>query len=355
MSEHPDFMDKHFEFAGVTAESNPDENGTNAAPSGSNTSEVPASSADTQDGSPGLQTPAKDSTSGTSDSGAQPGQEEKGKSPPGPEDGVPAGGLKLKDGTLVQPGAERRYFDERNLARQQLTLAKQDLNTANQKYQTLETRYNELNETVKKFGFEDPTTVSSAIELYKDFIKDPVTTVKELLAVLTEKGYKIDGIGSGVDTTAILNAINRNTPKGSEQATEPSSEEVLAEVQKELNDFFTDFPDAAIHDGIISAIIDSEAEKGNVDISLREIYFGLKQSAIERGLDWSKPLGPQMEAQRKAKTTPTQAPNNPSSPAPRAPTSTIAEGIDFSKETTSSGDDTEEIIRAAMRENGMRV
>jgi hypothetical protein len=75
---------------------------------------------------------------------------------------------------------------------------------------------------------------------------------------------------------------------------------IQEEAARETQEFLTQFPDARLHEQMIARIIEAESEAGR-EVDLRTVYFKLRQSAINQGLDWSKPLEPQIEALKQQK------------------------------------------------------
>lgn len=348
-TEDTSFMDAHFEAAGIENEPTGAE-----TTSGTGNETTPSSSASDQ-----IQgTTGKDSISGgvNSDTEQKPKEEPKvaadpksGQQQPA-KDQLPAGALKLQDGTIIQPGAERRWFDNMNLARDRERIAKQDLNTATQQRNTLQTKYNELESTVKKIGLEDPQQVSSAVGLYQDLQRDPVGTVTKLLAELKAKGHTVDGIGSQVDTRAISAILDQRLKPSEQQQQQQSQQEIDKEVQEEVTSFLRDFPDAVTHEAYIAKVVDGEAAKGN-QVTLRDAYFALKERAINDGLDWTQPLGPQLIARRNAGQQQQQVPRTPG----RQAVLQSSEEIDPAKVIQPDNDTSDAIVKAAMREAGLKV
>jgi len=251
--------------------------------------------------------PGKDSLSGKPDSGKKQGDKE----PKEKVTGNP-GDLTLQDGTVVKAGAERRHYESGQIAKQRLAVTQDQLNTANQRYQTLEASHKELKETISKIGLEKPEDVTSAVTLYKDLTRDPVGTMTKLLAEMKVLGHTFEGVGGTVDTAAIQALLDRKLPASEEQKG-PTEAEITARANEEVADFIAQFPDAITQEVHIAALIDHAASQKK-QLSLQDAYFMLKERVVNDGYDWSKPLGPQIEARKTAATTTKTTETKPRTP-----------------------------------------
>jgi hypothetical protein len=86
-------------------------------------------------------------------------------------------------------------------------------------------------------------------------------------------------------------------------------------------------------------------------LSLQDAYFALKQRVINDGLDWSKDLGPQLEARKQAgqqqqQTKPRNQGRSNVDPNPVDPTKVIQPEREM---------DSDSIVRAAMQEAGFKI
>lgn len=340
-----DYLNDTIESTGVKLESEtPPESGGNETQDGASTQSGASTQAGAETGKvEGAD--GKDNLSGTSDNGKQPGKEEKGKGAVAAE---PPGTLTLKDGSKVAPGAERRWYENAQLARAREIDVRNQLNTANQNYKNIEAKYTELSSAVKQIGFDKPDEMKVAVSLYTDLGRDPVGTVTKLLAELKAKGYSIDGIGSNVDTRAITEILDRKLQPSAEQQQRQTQEQISQEVDREVNDLFGRFPDARQHEAMLARVVEVEASKGN-QIPLVEAYFALREKCINEGLDWTKPLPPQLDARKAGQQQQQNAPRQ----GGRAVAAAASEEIDPAKVFQPKSDSTADIVRAAMQEAGM--
>lgn len=342
LEESPGMM-KAFANAGIEADvdANTGDNSETASNGTSTESGGTVSGSNTSDKIEG--DAGKDSLSSKPDGGKKSTKEEKGKDTSDPND------LKLQDGTVIKAGPERRWYEDGRIAKQKLGISEGNVTRLNGELGTLKTKYETLEATVKSIGLEDPQQVSSAVKLYKDLARDLPGTMQKLLAEAKALGHTFEGVGGAIDAAAITNIIDARMPKQSTQEQkQPTKEEIETQSAKDVNDFVTQFPDAVTHEGHIAALIDRSVEIGK-PISLTDAYFMLKERVVADGLDWAKPLGPQLEAR---KQTQTKQPD----PKPRTGGRSILDTAPVDPKDQIQPErelDSDSIVSAAMRENGL--
>lgn len=280
---------------------------------------------------------AKDSNSGKPDSGKQQGKETQGQKPSGPKD------LTLADGSVVKAGAERRFYEQLQISKQQLAVAHEKATATTRDLQQAQQELQTLRQTAQQLAGVPLEQQAIASRLYQDLARDPVGTATKILAELKAKGYSIDGIGGAVDTAAIQQMLQNQSRQTENQQQGPTAEQVELEAQTEVGQFFAKYPDAVLHDEILAEIVTR-----NPGIDLQEAYFQLRSSVINRGLDWSQPIRPQLQA------TQQQQQQNQRQPAPMLNgrnniTPIVEEQMNFSSQ---GGETTDDIVRAAMADAG---
>lgn len=346
----------HLEMAGIDPNDNGEGDANNEQVSGQNSSSQGGEGSQQQQTQTGEQQAGvgEASVGGKQDGGNQQGKKQEGQGAADPE--LKAGDIRLQDGTIVRAGAERRHFENSRILKTEVGDLKNQLNTSNQKYTNLETKYNELKTTVSQLGFEEPARVSAAVRLYKDLAANPVETMTKLLAELKGKGHTFDGIGGTVDTLAIQNMLVDSLPQQQQQQQTPEQvqQRIQEEAAQEALEFLGQFPDARMHEGVIANILEAATQQGQSP-SLRDVYFRLRQSVAANGLDWDKPLQPQIDARKQAQSQQQQQ-QQPGTQKPfngvrgGMTVETQSENIDPFK--TSTGNTRESAILDAMRENG---
>lgn len=272
------------------------------------------------------------------DSGKQQGKKEEGQNPPGPKD------LTLSDGTVVKAGTERRWYDNWQLALQKHGEAARQLNTTTQQLSQLQERVKGYETSLQAISALPPEQVTAATRLYSDLSRDVVGTLTKLLAEAKAAGHNIDGIGGAVDTAAIQRMLqNQNTPRSENQGL--TQEQINQQADAEVGEFFARFPDAVQHEQIIANIVSRHP-----DVPLADIYFKLKQDVINKGLDWTQPLAPQIQA-RTQQQQPQQQQQAPMLNGRAAP-ALVEEKMTY---TPAAGETFDDIIKASMADAGYPV
>jgi hypothetical protein len=289
---------------------------------------------------------AKDSKSGDGNRPAQQQPEQKGKKEegqaPGPKD------LKLPDGTVIKGGSERRFYEQRELARQQLQARTNELDQVRGEVTRLNSELDAMRQAVQSVNGLPPQEVALGVRILSDLKRDPVGALKKLLAEAVSQGHTIEGIGSGVDQLALQRMLDERL--GSQQQPQQISEqEAIAEAQREATAFFTAHPDARTHEPLLARVLNDHPH-----LSLEDAYYQSKNWFIENGYDWSQPL----QAQQAASNNNTQ--QQPQNKAPLPNGGNVASNnapVVKASEVPVAHEDTsmDEIIKAAMRENGLNV
>ena len=230
---------------------------------------------------PKEQQPA-DSTGGTGDRAAQPKPPAKGEEQPKPPAG--AKDLRLQDGTVVKSGPERRFYEQREIARAQLATRTQELEAVRGELQRAQEALNSMQQTVQSIHGIPPQNVALGARIVQDLQRDPVGTLKKLLAEAGAQGYSIDEIGSGVDMATITRMIEERLPQ-QDEFEYPSEQELLEDATQEANAFFGRHPDARPHDKLLANVL-----RDYPDLTLEDAYYQVRDAFVEKGFDWSLSL-----------------------------------------------------------------
>lgn len=351
-------LKRHFEAAGIVDEPNTGEDNTDASnktegeadETATESTEASQSTDANAEGDKGQADVTKDSDSGKPDSADKSGKKEEAKKPDPADAELKPGDIRAADGTIVRAGAERRHYETLQLERQRHESTRKTLQTLEAQSKEYADRIKAYESATQAFGASNPVEIGQAMRLYKDLRTNPIGTVQTLLAELKANGYTLPtGTGAAVDIQAIAAMIDQKlgaSAKGQEQTTK-------TDPAKEVEEFYSRYPDARTHDDVLGAFVEK-----NPHLSNEEAYYALRQEAINLGYDWSKPLRPQYEARHQAQqgqnqqqqqTPPAKAPmlqgRNGSSPA-------VVEKEEFSPR---SGETTDDIVRAAMKESGFKI
>lgn len=289
----------------------------------------------------------KNSKSGTGDGTAQQqpnkeGKENKGTAA-GPKD------LTLQDGTVIKGGQERRFYEQRELARQQLQSTTTTLNATRAELQKAQDELKTVRASVESVQGAAPQDVALGVRILRDLKADPVGAMKKLLAEVIAQGHTIEGIGAGVDQLALQRMLDDRLGKQN-VAPQQTEEQLVAEAQAEATQFFSNHPDARTHEPLLARVLNDHPH-----LSLEDAYFQSKAWFIENGYDWSQPLNGQMAAsnntqqQQQDQQQPKPIPGSGNSPANGAANVKAADQVDVAHEDTSIDD----IIRQSMKEAGL--
>jgi len=278
--------------------------------------------------------------SGPNSTGKQ-GKEEKGQAPSGPKD------LTLGDGTVVKGGAERRWYETAQIAKAREAEVRKQLDTTTHQLTQLQTQVQSYETSLKAISTLPAEQVAAASRLYADLARDMPGTLQKLLVEAKALGHNIEGIGQGVDTAAIarmLEARNASSETQGQQRT-PTQQEIDQEAEREVGEFFGQYPDAVMHEALIA-----DAVIKHPDVPIRDIYFSLRENAVKNGYDWYQPLIPQIQARRaqQANPQPQQQQQTPMVNGRAAP-AVVEEKITFSP---AAGETLDDIIRASMKDHG---
>lgn len=291
-----------------------------------------------------------DSSGDNKNNNQQQATDKKGKKDEKPT-GAANGDLTLVDGTVVKAGKERRYYERAELTRQQLSMRTNELQQANASKERIQQELNTLKNTVQSLHGAEPAHVATGIKLVRDLTRDPVGTLKALLTEAVAAGYTIEGIGAGIDAQSIRQSLeSKIQPLLEQQQQQQTVEQTTQQIEQEVTQFFAAFPDAVPHDALIAQVMER-----NPSLTISDAYFQLKSAAIDRGLDWSKPLVPQMQASEQQQQPSQQQQQQKPMPNGRTPVNAeqaqAADKIAVAHESTDMGS----IVKAAMRESGLNI
>jgi hypothetical protein len=290
--------------------------------------------------------------SSTGDSSAQSG--DKSKDPAITEAARTLAGakdLKLQDGTVVKGGAERRFFEQREIARSQLAEVQKDFGNLQNEHKALQDKFTALENSTKQLHGVDAKTLSVGAKIVGDLQRDPVGALKKLLAEVAAQGYNVEDLGVGVDTAAITRLLEERLPQ---QKTEKTDVELEQEATAEVTQFYSAFPDARPHDKLLAAVL-----RDHPELDLRSAYYAVKSGFADKGYDWSLSLEDNLKATASGDGN-NQSDgnnNNPNQQKP-LPNGGNAANAEFKLNDTAVADDnmdTGDIVKQAMREAGMNI
>src|SRR6186713_3167128 len=218
-----------------------------------------------KEGETGTEQQPKDSEGSVSDGGTQQKPKQEG-TPQAPSAHSPKD-LRLGDGTIVKGGAERRFYEQREVARAQLQTREQELTATRNQLAQVQNQLETVQASVQALHGIEPQQLALGARIITDLQRDPQGTLKKLLAEAAAQGYSIDGISSGVDMAAIQRMIDERLPQ--QDNTEYQSEEdIIQEAEAEANAFFGKHPDARPHDKLLANVL-----RDHPGLTLEDAYF----------------------------------------------------------------------------------
>jgi len=323
-----DLFEKHFEAAGAGKDTLDGKEGENTdTPSGEGDStegqgaEGKASGKQKADGT--------DSNSGTKDGDP--------KQSPDAKAAKEAGGDKSAQGLTLQQ-AEGLL----GVSRQEVASLRNQIGQVTQNRDQWREKHLQLERTVSSLHGVDPNSAALGVRIVKDMQRDPVGTVKKLVAECLAAGHTVDGIQAGLNAE-VLALVNRSLNTQQED-TGPTEEQINSAAAQEVTQFYGQYPDARVHDDLLARVLADHPQ-----LNLEDAYFGIKQQFATRGFDWSKPLDQQ--AKRSDQQADPQPFAKPMTNGRAVPNADAAGRVAVVPETMETGD----LVKLAMREAGLNI
>lgn len=304
---------------------------------------------------------------GTPQGTQQRGQPQPGTGVPGtaqrPAQGATPNGRLPADrqGNLVDPttgaliaraGNERRFYEEAQGALRKLNHAERQIDALTTQVNT----YKEASTLGNTLQLDSNDQIM-AMQLMSNYKKDPIGTLKYMLTEAQAAGHNLGSILGGTaqgafDPSVIARMLDeRLKPLTDRQEQERRVAEAGEQGASEAEQFFTNFPDAKLHEAAIVQLMMKDET-----LTPREAYLSMKDWARERGLDWSRPLHSQFDQQ--GNVIRTQQGNGQTRPMVNhgAPTGGNApQHLQPRRPEVFNSDDSKDIVRAAMREAGYNL
>lgn len=218
------------------------------------------------------------------------------------------------------------------------------------------TNYENANALAKKEGLSLDEH-GAALQMFVSWKRDPVKTMQTLLTLAEQSGKDVSAIRQSqgmnpADLRGIIQEIVGDAVKPfhfltEQQRAQQEDAQLHDEVTQEYNAFIEDFPDARTHEQAIANVMRDK------QLNHREAYFAVRAFAAERGLDWNKPLVPQLQTQG----APSGVGNN-RQPLPnlngrnRSEATHVQEGTN---DQANADDSWDAIARRAMAKHGIQV
>lgn len=269
--------------------------------------------------------------------GNKPGQQQaQPQKPQAPNTRGPVDLVDPKTGQVIaRGGAERRYYDDAQRYKKLHDRVQND-------YTQLQGRVREL-EAATNIGKElglTPTQQVTAMRAMSDLMRDPVNTLKAIIADMRAANINLDGVlsdVSGIDMAAINKTIdNKLQPVLKPQQQAEQERELRNDAQRTLETFLDKHQDAEHNLDVISNLM----RETNLD--LQGAYVEMIKWAYINGYDPTQPLMPQMQArvsesgQEQQPQQPQRAPANTQQATTPQPSKPLPNGRTTVADTSSS-------------------
>ncbi len=241
-----------------------------------------------------------DEGEGRTNSGSQEQQSEQLTAIPGNLAQDSKGNLYDRNGNmLARAGSERRLFERNN--RMKADLAEKD-NRINFLTQQLQTNTG-LSEEPRRLGLV-ADDMRIGLPIIAEFKKDPVSAVRNMLEMVMGMGHNLsDILGNSAKDAVEMKAIQRMLDERlaplqeAKQSAEQQRRETGYQQQavQEVERFFDKHENSRVHAQVIDNLLGKRE-----GMSPEDAYYELKVFAAQNGLDFSKPLAPQMQANVRA-------------------------------------------------------
>jgi len=273
------------------------------------------------------------------------------------------GNLVDKDGKIVAAaGPERRTYERVQQQDRYIKRLETDLEAA----KSVSTQAQVLNGAPEKLGLDMQET-QMGLQAIASFKKDPVATARWMLQETMRLGYDLPSIvgkdaqgqmtSGSMDLAAVKSMISEQLqPIIGDREAQQQQSQAQENAQREYDKFVAKHENATIHESAIASLVTRDKT-----LTPEVAYWQLREYAATNGLDFTKPLGPQVQDRQQGgqqQQTPApngnanpQAQNNQQMPMPNggAPTADMQSGP-----TLADPDDAwDNIVNQSLREAGM--
>lgn len=252
--------------------------------------------------------------SGAQDTTQQPVQQQAERTGP-PVKSDDKGNLVDRSGNIVvKAGSERRFFETaQRYGRQAQDLQKQ-VETLNKQIADSSA----ITSLPKEYNL-DNDEVRLGLQVAKSLRDAPVQTAQWALREVMKMGHTFESIVGGQNgaQSMQMDALSKMIDEKINPLLQPQREAQERaqrdnEVRAVYNEFLQKHPHSNVHQGEIAQVM-QRGDKPNAEVA----YWRLREYATRNGLDFTKPLPPQIEARRQGVPQPQQ--NGHAQPAPNAP------------------------------------
>lgn len=193
---------------------------------------------------------------------------------------------------LARAGSERRMFERGVRQAAELDRVSTELNTTRQNLE----RVQYLNELPRKLqlGTEE---VEAGLGIVAEFKKNPVEAARKVVELAVSMGHNVSDIlgksaGDAIEMKALTRMIDEKlAPVLAPIQQQRQTTEATRQAQRQLNEFVDQHEYADVHLPAIDKLIGA-----NPRLSPQQAYYEMRSFAQKYGLDFSRPLQPQIAA-----------------------------------------------------------
>lgn len=216
---------------------------------------------------------------------------------------------------IARAGESARHWQEASRANAQVSNLTRQLTHMSQQVESnkaIIAQAKEIAELPTKLGVSRED-YNEGVTLMAQWRKDPVGVAREIVARTLTFGHNVSDIlgksaGDALEMKAISQLVNQSTaPMRQQQEQSARETEVREQAEQQYNTFTTQYPEAVHHEDAIANMM----MKG---VSPEVAFFKIKTFALENGLDFNQPLGPQIVAAQQRQ--PGQRPTVRTAPMP---------------------------------------
>ena len=216
---------------------------------------------------------------------------------------------------IARAGSERRLFE--NNERSKYRIAELEETLVKAKKELADVQF--LNGIPQKYGMNNDE-VFQALEITTLFKKNPVEAARKVVELAVSQGYNVSDIlgkdvGDAIEMRAVQRMLDEKlrpvTQQFEQQKRLSEQEEAIQQNIERMNAWMDTRPYAETHIGVLDNLIAS-----NPGMTPDEAYYELRSYCQQHGLDFTKPLQPQIRALEEQKNNPQQQQQRRNPPIP---------------------------------------
>ena len=153
-------------------------------------------------------------------------------------------------------------------------------------------------ELMTQYGLK-PEEAQIGLQMAAAYRRAPAEFLKSLINTTRANGVDLSSLGvqAGLDPNALNVVLDQKLKPIIDWFNQSQQQsEAEAQAERDLQQFFTQYPDAHVHQDEIAILMD------NMNLDNVNAYYQLKMWAMQNQYDWSQPLTPQINARRAGPT-----------------------------------------------------